>query len=136
MALDHLKSSRFWLRAAGSLVFRLACYDAMAFMALIGEARAAPTLPDAVLAHVPYVEVIARYNYLLWLLAYVPMAVALLLRDGDRFVRYMITAGLLALIRGVCILTTGLGPTRGADVHAGMSDAERWSAFVRLSTPL
>ncbi len=131
----HLKTRSFWLRALGALAFRLAAYDAMLFLALYAEARAAPTLPDPVIAWVPYVDVVARYNYLLWLLAYVPVALVLLFRDGDRFIRYMVTAGVLALVRGVCIVATGLGPVHGPDVHAGMSDAQRWSAFLRLITP-
>jgi hypothetical protein len=107
----------------------------MVFMALYAEARAAPSLPDPIVAFVPFVDWVARYNYLLWLLAYVPVALVLLARDGDRFVRYMVSAGLLALVRGACILATGLGPVHGPDLHAGMSDERRWSAFYRLITP-
>ncbi len=136
MPSDHLKSRSFWLRAAGSLAFRLAAYDAMVFMALWAEARAAPTLPDPLVAAVPFVELVARYNYVLWLLAYVPIALVLLKRDGERFVRYMVSAGLLALVRGLCILATGLGPVHGPDLHAGMSADQRWSAFLTLVTPL
>jgi hypothetical protein len=131
----HLRDSRFWARAAGSFVFRLAAYDAMLFMALIAEARAAPTLPDPLVAWVPYVEAASRYNYVLWVVAYVPIALVLLVRDGERFIRYMFTSGLLALVRGVCILATGLGPVHGPDLHAGMSAAQRWDAFVSLITP-
>jgi hypothetical protein len=136
MASEHLSSPRFWARAAGSLVFRLLAYDAMLFMALIAEARAAPTLPDPVIAWVPYVDVAARYNYLLWIAAYVPIALMLLKRDGEVFIRYMVTAGLLALVRGACLLATGLGPVHGPDLNAGMGDAARWSAFARLVTPV
>jgi hypothetical protein len=135
MASDQLKARTFWARAAGSFAFRIAAYDAMVFMALYAEARAAPSLPDPLVAWVPYVEPVARYNYVLWLLAYVPVALVLLKRDGDRFVRYMVSAGLLALVRGACILATGLGPVHGPDLHAGMDDATRWSAFLRLITP-
>src|SRR4051794_20846062 len=126
MERHHLKTARFWVRALASLVFRLACYDAMVFMALIAEARAAPSLPDPLVQWVPYVEAVSRYNYLLWIAAYVPIALALLVRDGERFIRYMFTAGLLALVRGACILATGLGPVEGPDVHAGMDAAARW----------
>ncbi|MBK7860841.1 MAG: phosphatase PAP2 family protein [Archangiaceae bacterium] len=136
MARDHLRSGRFWARAAASFAFRLACYDAMLFMALVAESRAAPSLPDPLIAAVPYVELAARYNYLLWVAAYVPIALVLLARDGERFIRYMVTAGLLALLRGACILATGLGPVHGPDVNAGMDAATRWSAFLRLVTPL
>jgi hypothetical protein len=136
MVSDPALRRRFWFRAAGSFVFRLACYDAMVWMALLAEARPAPGLPDAVLGVVPCVEAVARYNYLLWIVAYVPIAVALLVVNGERFIRYMISAGLLALVRGACILATGLGPVQGPDLHAGMTGEARWAAFTSLVTPL
>jgi hypothetical protein len=130
-----LRGARFWVRAALSLLFRLGCYGAMVWMALIAEARAAPTLPDTLLSLVPYVESVARFNYLLWIAAYVPIAVGLLFTNGERFIRYMISAGLLALIRGACIVATGLGPVQGPDLHAGMTAQARWAAFTSLVTP-
>ena len=130
------RDSRFWVRAALSLLFRLGCYAAMVWMALIAEARAAPTLPDAVLTLVPYVETVARFNYLLWIAAYVPIALGLLFANGERFIRYMISAGLLALLRGACIVATGLGPVQGPDLHAGMTAQARWAAFTSLVTPV
>jgi hypothetical protein len=136
MAGDQERVRQFWLRAAGSFLFRLACYDAMLWMALLAEARAAPALPDLVLDAVPYVAWVARYNYLLWIAAYVPLALALLFVNGERFIRYMVSAGLLALVRGGCIGVTGLGPVQGADLHAGMSAEARWAAFTQLATPL
>jgi hypothetical protein len=136
MAREHLTDRRFWARAAASLVFRVAAYDAMVWMALLAESVPAPTLPDAVLQWVPLIEPVARYNYLLWIAAYVPVALALLVTDGERFIRYMVSAGLLALVRGACILATGLGPVHGPDLHAGMDAPTRWSAFVQLVTPL
>lgn len=122
-------------RVAGSFVFRVACYGLMLWLALWAEARPAPRLPDLVLAHVPYVAWVDRYNYLLWLVSYVPIALWLLWADATRFVRYMVTSGLLALARGVCIVATGLGPVRGEDLHAGMSDETRLGAFQHLFAP-
>ena len=113
----------------------MGCYAVMVWLSLWAEARPAPTLPDVVLQHVPYVPEVDRYNYLLWLFAYVPIAIALLVKDGPRFIRYMVTAGLLALVRGVCIALTGLGPISGLDTHAGMSFDQRWHAFVQLMSP-
>jgi hypothetical protein len=136
MATDHYRTRRFWVRAGASLLFRLACYDAMVWLALLAESRAAPSVPDAILSVVPYVEAVSRFNYLLWIFAYVPIAVALLITDGERFIRYMISAGLLALVRGACLLATGLGPVQGPDLHAGMSPDARWAAFTSLVTPL
>lgn len=126
---------RLIARITGSLVFRVSCYFVMMWMALWAEARAAPRLPDAVLELVPYVPWVDRYNYILWLVAYVPVALWLLVKDAERFIRYMMSAGFIALIRGACIMVTGLGPVRGDDLHAGMNFETRWSAFLHLITP-
>ena len=91
MAID----SRLISRLAGSLAFRVACYFAMMWMALWAEARSAPRLPDAVLEWVPYVAWVDRYNYILWLVAYVPVALWLLAKDAERFIRYMVFANLV-----------------------------------------
>lgn len=122
-------------RLAGSLVFRLACYFLMVWCALWAEARPAPHLPDAVLDVVPYVPWVERYNYIVWIFSYVPIALWLCWRDVERFLRYMYAAGFIALIRGACIVVTGLGPVRGDDVHAGMSFETRWNAWLHLITP-
>lgn len=122
-------------RVALSFVFRFACYGLMLWLALWSEARPAPSLPDAVLAFVPYVAWVERHNYTLWLLAYVPVGLWLLKVDAERFVRYMVTSGLLAVLRGVCILATGLGPVRGADLNAGLSPEARSAAFWSLVNP-
>ncbi len=115
-----------------AIAFRYACFCAMVWMTLLAEVRPAPTLPDAVLAYVPYVPWVDRWNYVAWVLAYIPVAVWLWRKDAERFVRYMVSAGLLALVRGLCILATGLGPVRGADVNAGMSFERRAQAFLEL----
>jgi hypothetical protein len=120
---------------AAAVAFRLSCYAVMVWLALWGEARPAPTLPDLVLSHVPYVPWVDRWNYLLWVAAYVPVALTLLAVDAERFIRYMWTAGGLAVLRGACIVVTGLGPVRGADVNAGMDEDTRWRAFLELATP-
>ena len=119
-----------------SFAFRTLCYAAMVWLALWGEARAAPSLPDLVLANVPYLPWVDRLNYLIWLLAYLPIALALLFLEPARFCRYMISSGLVALARGACIVATGLGPVRGADLNAGMDPAHRAQAFWDLVSPL
>ena len=128
-------NSRLIARIAGSLAFRVTCYFTMMWMALWAEARSAPPLPDAVLAWVPYVPWVDRYNYILWLVAYVPVALWLLAKDAERFIRYMVSAGLIALVRGLCIMATGLGPVHGQDLHAGMDFDTRLGAFLHLITP-
>lgn len=122
--------------ALGSVLFRWACFLVMTWMALWAEARPAPHLPDALVDAVPYVPWVDRLNYVAWVLAYVPVALGLLWRDAPRFTRYMVTAGLLALVRGACIMATGLGPVRGQDVNAGMDAATRLMAFLEIASPV
>jgi hypothetical protein len=135
-AAESRWTARLWARVAASFFFRLACYEVMVWLALWAEARPAPTLPDALLSYVPYVSWVDRYNYLLWIVAYVPIALALLRADAERFIRYMWTAGGLAVVRGLSIVATGLGPVRGADLHAGMDADTRRRAFLELATPM
>ncbi|MGQ0503985.1 MAG: phosphatase PAP2-related protein [Myxococcaceae bacterium] len=116
--------------------FRFGCVVVMTWLILLAEARPAPTLPDALLSRVPYVGWVDRSNYLLWLGAYVPLALLLLYRDLNRFCRYMVSAGWIALLRGLCILATGLGPVHGADVNAGMGAARRWQALFEILSPI
>ena len=123
-----------WLRVVRAFVVRLSCYGLALRVQLYAEARPAPTLPDAVLALVPYVAWVDRYNYLLWLLAYVPLGLAFWWKDVERFIRYMETAGLVALARGACIWMTGLGPVNGHDVNAGMTVAQQNATFWKLLT--
>ena len=123
-------------RVALSFAFRFGCYAVMLWMALWAEARPAASLPDAVLGFVPYVGWVDRYNYLLWVAAYLPASLWLLKKNAERFVRYMVSAGLVALLRGLCIVATGLGPVHGADLNAGLSPEARTEAFWRIVNPL
>lgn len=125
--LDHV---------AAALLWRYACHALMLGLALINEARPAPTLPDAVLAVTPYVEWIGAYNYHLWLALYVPVALTLWWRDRAAFVHFLYVGGVLSLVRGVCINLTGLGPVDGPDVNAGLDWARGVAAWWNLVNPL
>lgn len=120
----------------GALAFRYLCYTVMMALCLWSERRPAPHLPDLLVDRVPYSALLDRYNYWLLLLAYVPMNLALLWRSRARFVRYTVSAGLLALCRGVTICLTGLGPVHGPDVNAGLSDASFWRGLWALVSPV
>jgi hypothetical protein len=103
--------------------------------AVWNELRPAPTLPDLVLAQVPYVAWIANANYLLWLVVYLPLSIALLLASARRFVRYTVTAGLVSLARGATMLMTGLGAPDPAHAGPGIGGHEPLEAFLALLSP-
>jgi len=108
----------------------------MVGVALWNERRPAPTLPDAILDRVPRVEWLLRYNYWLWVLAWIPLTVLLLLRDRPRFIRFMWVGGWLSLLRAVFIPLTGLGPIGGGDPNAGADAATLWKAWRAIVNPV
>jgi len=124
-----------WRAVAAALLFRAGCYAAMIAAAVWNELRPAPTAPDLVLAHVPYVPVVARTNYLLWLAAYLPLSLALLWRAPRRFARYTVTAGVVSLARGATLLLTGLGPPDPATAGPGIAGRAPLQAFLDLLSP-
>ncbi len=121
---------------AFAFAFRSLCYAIMTAMALWNERRPAPTLPDLVLSHVPYIPWVSRLNYLAWLLLYVPIAFALLYTEPRRWVRYMVTGGLVSIVRGVCIALTGLGPPDPAHTGPGVHGRPWLEAYVDLISPI
>lgn len=124
-----------WKAVLAALVFRGACYAAMTAAAVWNELRPAPTLPDLVLAHVPYVAWVARANYMLWLAVYLPLSVALLLSSARRFVRYTVTAGLVSLARGATLILTGLGAPDPVTAGPGLGGRDPVDAFFALLSP-
>jgi len=124
-----------WRAILAALAFRGACYAAMTAAAVVNELRPAPTLPDAVLARVPYVAWVANANYLLWLAVYLPLSLALLLASPRRFVRYTVTAGLVSLARGATLLATGLGAPDPARAGPGIAGRDPVEAFLELLSP-
>ncbi|MHC4473622.1 MAG: phosphatase PAP2-related protein [Planctomycetota bacterium] len=116
-----LTGSERWRLAGGvgsATLFRYACFAVMVWLTLLAESRPAPgRLPDLVLEHVPYVAFVDRWNYHLWLACYIPLGAVLLGLDPRRFIRFMVTGGVLSVVRGVCILLTGLGPVHLPDAN-------------------
>ncbi len=125
-----------WPALAGAVAFRWACYAIMTALALWNETRPAPTVPDLVLERLPYLPWVDRANYLLWLCLYLPLALALLLAEPRRWVRYMVTGGLVSLARGATIALTGLGAPHAARAAPGIEGRVSWSAFAELVSPL
>ncbi len=124
-----------WPSVAGALLFRYGAYAAMTALALWAELRPAPTLPDAVLDRLPYVPWIDRANYWVWLAVYLPLAAAFLWTEPRRWVRYMVTGGLVSLARGVTIALTGMGVPDPAHAGPGIGTRDFWTAFAELLSP-
>lgn len=124
-----------WKAVAAALLLRAVCYAVMTGAAVWNELRPAPTLPDAVLAQVPYVEWVARWNYLLWLGVYLPVAAALLWTSPRAFVRYNVTGALVSLARAGTLLLTGLGAPDPLHAGPGLAGRAPWQAFVELLSP-
>jgi PAP2 superfamily protein len=124
-----------WRAIVLGLAFRAASYAAMTAAAVWNELRPAPTLPDVVLAAVPYVDWVARANYVLWLALVLPVAVALLWSAPRRFVRYTVTGGLVSLARGAAMIVTGLGAPDPGRAGPGISGRDPVDAFLALVSP-
>jgi len=134
------KQARWYARPAAlvlwGLAFRYACLSVMILMTLVAERRPAPTLPDAILSWVPRINWIDRYNYQIWLLAYVPLAIVLGLRHMKPFLRFLVAGGILSILRGLSILATGLGPVHSPDLNANMSWHQVFVAWKDLVNPV
>jgi hypothetical protein len=130
-------SSRSLLALVASAVaFRFACYAAMTAAAVWAERRPAPgALPDLVLGALPYVEWVARANYLVWLAVYLPLTLAFLAREPRRWARYMVTGGLVSLVRGATIALTGLGAPDPAHAGPGLGDRGAFQGWLELVSP-
>lgn len=125
-----------WPVLAGAVAFRWGCYVVMTALALWNERRPASTLPDLVLERLPYLPWVDRVNYPMWLALYLPLALALLLSEPRRWVRYMVTGGLVSLARGLSIALTGLGAPDPAHAGPGIGGRDLWRALAELASPL
>ncbi len=92
----------------------------MTVLAVWNETRPGRTIPDPLLDLLPDSLTIERWNYWIWIVAWLPGTLAILALDWRRFSRLMVTCGILSIVRGVAIVATGFGPVRGADVNAAL----------------
>lgn len=131
---------RLWPRWVDSvplaMVWRYLTHSLMLGLCMLNEMRAAPHLPDTVLSLVPYNKWVHDQNYVLWVLAYMPLALWLWKLDRQRFMHFLYLGGILSLVRGLCIVLTGLGPVNGEDLNAGMTLSEAMGAWWDLVNPV
>lgn len=130
------RARRLLGRVPTAFAWRYICHSLMIGLALLHEPLAAPTLPDRVLELIPYSPWIARHNYGLWLLCYLPPALWLWRRDRPAFVHFLYVGGVISLARGLCIPLTGLGPPMGGDPNVGLQSAILFDAWLDLINPL
>jgi len=109
--------SPLWLTLLILLAFRYLCHGIALLLILPHEMRPGSVLPDLLLLHMPYVDWMARWNYVLWLLCYIPPALWLCWKNREVFIQLVITDGALSLVRGLMIPLTGIGPVMGPDIN-------------------
>jgi hypothetical protein len=124
-----------WRLLVALVVFRYLCHALALLLILSHELRPGAPLPDLLLEHVPYLAGVARWNYVLWLLCYIPPALWIGWKDRDLFVQLVVTDGALSLLRALMIPLTGIGPVLGADVNA-LHPFQVWPAFLAILNPL
>ncbi len=107
-----------WRTLLAVLALRYLCHAAALLLILPHEMQPGAALPDLLLRHVPYVDWLARWNYVFWVLCYIPPALWIAWKDRQLFLRLVVTDGALALLRGLMIPLTGIGPVQGADINA------------------
>jgi hypothetical protein len=124
-----------WLILLTVLAFRYLCHGLALLLILPHELQPGSALPDLLMNHIPYVAWLARWNYVLWLLCYLPPALWLGRKDPRLFIRLVITDGVLSLLRGLMIPLTGIGPVLGPDINA-LHPFAVWPALLALLNPL
>ena len=74
-------------RVLACIAFRWLCFAVMTVLAVWNEGRPGRAIADPFLALFPYVPWVERWNYVLWIAAWLPGVVALLVLSRPRFCR-------------------------------------------------
>ena len=119
-----------------ALLWRYVSHALMVLMNFLNEPVAAPTVLDRIISVTPFIPFIAKYNYHLWILCYVPVAVWLWFENRSRFVEFLYVGGFVSLLRGFTIYLTVLGPVNGRDVNAGRPFADFFEGWLHIINPL
>lgn len=134
MSFNFYTFRPIWRPLTGLLLFRYLCHALALMLILPHEMTQTVPLPDKLLTHIPYVEGIARWNYVLWILCYIPPALWIASKDRKLFIRLVVTDGALSLLRALLIPLTGIGPVMGPDIHGGHA-FDFWPALFSILNP-
>ncbi len=118
-----------------ALTARYVTFVLMVLMALFHERVPAVPLHDSLLEHIPYSAVIDRYNYLIWLVCYIPLAALLWKKNRAKFIRFLWLGALLSLLRGLTIQFFPFGPVHGEDINAGLHYGQLLNAWIGIINP-
>lgn len=124
-----------WRTVLAVVALRYLCHGLALLLILPHELRPGVALPDLVLQHMPYVDWIARWNYFLWVLCYIPPALWIAWKDRPLFIRLVLTDGALSLLRGLMIPLAGMGPVMGADLNA-LKPFPLWPTLLAILNPV
>jgi len=127
-------SPPIWLILITVLVSRYLCHGIALLLILPHEMQPGGPLPDLLLQHIPYVAWLARWNYALWVLCYIPPAAWICSKNPQLFIRLIITDAAMSLLRGLMIPLTGIGPVMGPDINA-LHPFALWPAQLALLNP-
>ena len=132
----HVIRRGFWDRVWLALVWRYVAHSIMVFICIMGERVPAATVSDRIISMTPFIPTIGRYNYHIWLLAYIPIAAWFWRLDRSRFVSFLYTGGTISLLRGLTIFVTSLGPVNGKDINAGASFSALFHSWLAVVNPV
>ena len=96
-------------------------FAVMTVLAVWNEGRPGRPFHDPLLDAVPYVSWVSDQNYWIWLGLWISGLAALLIGAPQAFPRVLVASGVCSLLRGICIVATGLAPVSGVDTNAALA---------------